>query len=84
MPACRHYGKALETQREALGEKHPNVGTTCSNMGAVYFALRQYAPGPTLWRVGRESRIGSELRRNTRAGGRIEYGRNGVSECKFY
>ena len=41
--SCRHYGKALEIQLEAVGEKHPNVGTTYSNQGAVYFSLGQCA-----------------------------------------
>ena len=41
--SCRHYGKALEIQLKAVGEKHPNVGTTYSNQGAVYFSLGQCA-----------------------------------------
>ena len=30
------YGKALAIQRESLSPKHPDVGTSYSNMGIVY------------------------------------------------
>ena len=40
--AVGYYEKALASDLEALGEKHPNTATDYNNLGAAWVSLKQY------------------------------------------
>ena len=55
--ALEHYKKALDIDLPVLGEKHPSVATTYSNMGNVFDSKGDYDAALEHYKKARDIRL---------------------------